>query len=112
VGRLGCAQTLVSAYRRKRQAVTHNVDYATSKEDGQVSNESDEDPEWTTKEWKILGASDNISDSDEASDDDGKPRFQTKPSRCKTKWSSNLGQRQVKHHHAPKPEADPAVQVS
>jgi hypothetical protein len=96
----------------------------TSDEDGQVSNESDEDPskfsfsdrggydnhqpkrrspakyfgasEWTTKEWKILRASGNISDPDESSDDDGKPRFHTKPSRRKAKWSSNLGQRQVK----------------
>jgi hypothetical protein len=38
----------------------------------------------------------SISDPDEASDDDGKPRFHTKPSRRKTKWSSNLGQSQVK----------------
>jgi hypothetical protein len=51
---------------------------------------------WTTKEWKILLASVKISDYDETRDDDGKPRFHTEPSKCKTKWSSNLGQRQVK----------------
>jgi hypothetical protein len=96
----------------------------TPQEDCQVSNESDEDPsefsssdhgghddrqpkrrssakyfgasEWTTKEWKILRASGNISDSDDASDDDSKPCFHTKPSKSKIKWSSKLGQRQVK----------------
>jgi hypothetical protein len=101
------------AHCRKRQAVPHGVDYTTSEGDGQVSNESDEDPselsssdhgghdncqpkrrssakyfsacEWTTKEWKILRTSSSISDSDDASDDDGKPRFHTKPSKRKTK---------------------------
>jgi hypothetical protein len=51
---------------------------------------------WTTQEWKILCASGDISASDDASEDDGKPRIHTKPSRRKTKWSSNLGQKQVK----------------
>jgi hypothetical protein len=48
------------------------------------------------KEWKILRASGNISNHDAVSDDNGKPHFLTKPSRCKVKWSSSLGQRQVK----------------
>jgi hypothetical protein len=110
--------------RYKVIKVTHDVDYASSEEDGQVSNVSDEDPsefsssdhgghdyrqpkrrssakyfgasECTTKEWKIPRASGNISDPDKANDDVGKPRFRTKPSRRKAKWSSNLGQRQVK----------------
>jgi hypothetical protein len=47
---------------------------------------------WTTKDWKILLASCHISDA--ASEDDGKPRFRTKPSRCK--WSTRLGHKQVK----------------
>jgi hypothetical protein len=51
---------------------------------------------WTTQEWKILRASGDISASDDASEDAGKPRIPTKPSRRKTKWSSNLGQKQVK----------------
>jgi hypothetical protein len=52
--------------------------------------------DWTTKEWKFLCTSGNISDPDLASDDEGKPRFRTKPSRRMTKWSTGLGQRQVK----------------
>jgi hypothetical protein len=112
--------------RRKRQAVIDDYDYETSEEDGQVSLKSDEDPlseevsssdvgghdyrqprrrtsskffsasDWTTKEWKIVLASGNISDPDAASEDDGKPCFRTKPSRCKAKWSSGLGHKQVK----------------
>jgi hypothetical protein len=42
-----------------------------------------------------LGASGDIRASD-ASEDDVKPRIHTKPSRRKTKWSSNLGQKQFK----------------
>jgi hypothetical protein len=111
--------------RRKRQAVIHDFDYATLKEDGKVSNESDEEPcskkssssnhrghdyrqpkrqssakyfgasDWTTKEWKILRSSSNISDPDAASDDDSKPCLCTKASRRKAKWSTGLGQRKV-----------------
>jgi hypothetical protein len=45
---------------------------------------------------EVLCASGNISDPHIASDDDSKPRFRTKPSRGKAKWSTGLGQRQVK----------------
>jgi hypothetical protein len=127
------------AHCRKHQAIIHDVDYMTSKKDCQISNETDEDPskfsssdhrghdnrqpkcrssakyfgasEWTTKEWKILRSSDNISDPDKASDDDRKPCFHTKPSRRKSKWSSNLGQSQGRHQHAPRPGASTGVQV-
>jgi hypothetical protein len=84
----------------------------TSEEDSEV-NDTDEDPfecsssdhrghddrqpkrrytakyfgasKWTTKEWKILLASGNFSASDDASENDGKPRIHPKPSRRKTK---------------------------
>jgi hypothetical protein len=111
---------------RKRQAIIDDYDYEMLKEDGQVSNKSDEDPrskevfssddgghdycqpkhrtsskffgasDWTTKEWKIILALGNISNPDTAREDDGKPHFRTKPSRCKAKWSSSLSHKQVK----------------
>jgi hypothetical protein len=99
------------ARRCNRQAVHLDVDHTSLEEDGKV-NDTDEDPsefsssdhtghdnrqpkcrstakdfgasEWTMKEWKILHASGNISASDDASEDNGKPRIYTKPSRRKT----------------------------
>jgi hypothetical protein len=38
----------------------------------------------------------DISASDNASEYDGKPCTHTEPSRCKTKWSANQGQSQIK----------------
>jgi hypothetical protein len=51
---------------------------------------------WTTQEWKILLASSDINDSDDTSEDDGKPRTYTKPSKCKTKWSASQAHSQVR----------------
>jgi hypothetical protein len=44
---------------------------------------------WTTQEWKLLLASVDVSDSDETSVDDCRPRTHTKPSKYKTKWSAS-----------------------
>jgi hypothetical protein len=50
----------------------------------------------TTQEWKLLLASGVVSDSDETSVDDGKPRTHTKPSKYKTKWSGSQAHSQIK----------------
>jgi hypothetical protein len=51
---------------------------------------------WTTQEWKLLLASGDVSDSDETSVDDGRPRTHTKPSKYKTKWSATKAHTQIK----------------
>jgi hypothetical protein len=51
---------------------------------------------WTTLEWKLLLASGDFSDSDDISEDDGKPHTHTKPSKCKTKWSASQAHSQIK----------------
>jgi hypothetical protein len=52
---------------------------------------------WTTEEWRLLLTSGDVSDSDETSVDDGRPRTHTNPSKSKTKWSAAKAQQQIKH---------------
>jgi hypothetical protein len=51
---------------------------------------------WTTQEWKLLLASGDVSDSDETSEDDGKPHTHTKPSKYNTKWSASQAHSHIK----------------
>jgi hypothetical protein len=96
--------------------------YTTSEEDGELTaSEQDSEPSasdqgehddhqpkcrastsdfgafiWTTQEWKLLLASGDVSDSDDTSEDDSKPRTHTKPSKYKTKWSASQVYSQIK----------------
>jgi hypothetical protein len=51
---------------------------------------------WTTEEWRLFLTSGDLSDSDETSTDDGRPRTHTKPSKSKTKWSATKANAQIK----------------
>jgi hypothetical protein len=51
---------------------------------------------WTTQEWRLLLASGDFSESDNSSEDEGKPHTHTKPSKCKTRWSTSQVHSQIK----------------